>query len=875
MIGSTISHYRILEELGRGGMGVVYKAEDTRLKRTVALKFLPAALTRDPEAKARFLHEAQTASSLQHAAICTVHDADETDDGQVFMVMDCYEGETLSERLRGGPLALDRALDIFCQVADGLRKAHEKGIIHRDLKPANVFLTADGPAKILDFGLAKLAGQTKLTREGTTLGTVAYMSPEQARGETVDHRSDIWSLGVILFEMVTGRLPFQGDYDQAVIYAILNETPAHPSTLQPDVPEAIERIIAGCLQKDPSDRVQDISALLEDLESLRHGTLSSISTPRPRPRIGRTKSKRRSILAGAALLGILVVVTGVLLWRTGKGNPDSHAARLVVLPFDNVGPPENEYFTDGMTDELTTRLASLSELRVISRTSAFVYANTDKGIDRIGKELDVGYALSGSVRWAQTQDGSSRIRISPSLTRIADKTILWAETYDVVIDDVFQAQTEIAQRVVENLGITLFAPDRKAVETAPTQNLEAYQAFLRARYFERRPHFTAENWLQAVEAYRKATELDPGFALAFAELSKAHARLHYHYYDHSDERLEMAKRAAEQAKRLSPDVPAVHLALGYYRLYAERDTDAAREEFASAERGMPRNVDVYRAKAAAAMIDGDWTEGMINSREAFRLSPRDPAVALDLAECFWLLRRFEEAVDISDRAIELAPEDAWPYLYKAFALLGGRGAVAETRAVLDMVPKEHSWAPLVMYWQDFYERKYENAIENLTANARGGWIRTKVWAMPISLQNAYAYRLMGQMEKAREEYEAARIALEEAVRKSPDDQRYHGSLGIAYAGLDRKVEAVREGTLAASLLPMEMDAMYGIRPLQDLAQIYTLLGDVDSAVAQLDVLLSRPTWLAVEWIKVDPTWDDIRGTPQFEALLKKHESPRK
>jgi serine/threonine-protein kinase len=540
-----------------------------------------------------------------------------------------------------------------------------------------------------------------------------------------------------------------------------------------------------------------------------------------------------------------------------------------VLPFENLGPSENEYFTDGMTEELTTRLASLSGLGVISRTSAVQYSKTDKTIEQIGKELGVDYALGGAVRWARARDGSNRVRIDPNLVRISDQTTLWAESYDRVIDDIFAVQSEISQKVVEKLGITLLEQERRTVEIAPTRNLEAYQAYLRAKYYESRPHFTTGNWLRAVESYQQAVELDPGFALAFAELARAHARLYNLWYDHSADRLDMATAAAGQAMTLAPELPGVHFALGYYRLYGYRDPQKALEEFAIAEKGMPHSVDIFQAKAAAAELQGNWEGAMDNSRKAFELSPRDASVATDLAEFYWVLRRYEEAFRTCNLAIGLAPDDAWPYLFKTFVLWSWKGAATDTRTILDAVPKVHDWAPWAWFWQDMFERRYRQAAERLFS-APDAWIRTKCWAMPKSLLAAYAFKLMGERAKSLQAYESAQSLLEAEVRQSPDDPRFHSSLGIAYANLGRKKEAIREGRRAVEILTVSRDAFYGLPYVEDLAFIYTLTGDADAALDRLDYLLSIPSWVSVPWLRMDPQWDALRGNPGFDRLLEKY-----
>jgi serine/threonine protein kinase/tetratricopeptide (TPR) repeat protein len=867
MIGKVVSHYKILGNLGGGGMGVVYKAQDLKLDRTVALKFLPPELTRDPEAKARFAHEAKAASALQHDNICTIHDVDESPDGQLFIAMDYYEGETLKKKIERGPLPIGEAVDLAIQVARGLAKAHEAGMVHRDIKPANIMVTKTGEAKIVDFGLAKLAGQTKLTRAGSTLGTVTYMSPEQARGEEVDQRSDIWSLGVVMYEMIAGQPPFKSDYEHALVYSILNDEVRPMTALRPETPPRLEEIVRKTLAKEPSARYQHIEEIEQDLRQLQKEGETAVAMPRLRRALSSPKG-RRAFISGMAIAGCAALLIGYIVLR--PGNTVTPIKRLVVLPFENLGPAENEYFTDGMTEELTNRLSSLSGLRVISRSSAVQYVKTNKTIGKIGEELGVDYALEGAVRWAPTKEGPSRVRITSSLTRVSDRTALWAETFDRVINDIFAVQSEISQKVVERLGVTLLEPERRSVEEPPTRNLEAYQAFLRARYYESRPHFTTANWVQVVEAYQQAVELDTAFALAYAELARGHARLYYLWYDHSPARLEMANRAADRALALAPEMPAVHLALGYYHLYAERDPKKALEQFIIAEKGMPHNVDILIAKADVSSLIGLWEEALESTREAFELSPRDGSLAVDLAERNWVLRRYEDAVKTCNLAIELTPDDAWPYLFKVFSIWSWKGDPSETRSVLEAVSPSHDWASWTWYWQDMNERNYRKAVERLTSSPNP-WIRTKCWAMPTELPIAYACRLLGETEKSRKSYESARSQLEAEVRKYPDDPRYHSSLGIAYAALGRKEEAIREGKKAVELLPVARDAFYGLPYVEDLAFTYTLAGETDAALDRLDYLLSIPSWISVSWLRMDTQWDLLRDKPGFAKLLEKYE----
>ena len=421
--------YQVIEELGKGGMGYVYKAEDTKLKRMLALKFLLPELTRDDTAKARFIREAQAASALDHPNICTIHEIDETEDEQMYISMACYEGESLKEKIKKGPIKIEEAVDIATQVAKGLDKAHNKGIIHRDIKPANIMISEDGVAKIVDFGLAKLAGQVGISRPDTILGTVAYMSPEQAQGEEVDHRTDIWALGVVLYELLTGQLPFKGEKMQGVVYSILNKEPELITSLRSDIPDHIAKTVDKALEKDLEKRYQNAQELSQDLKQA--------------PPSFFTKAKKS----------------------------------IVVLPFENMSPdPEQEYFCDGMTEEIVSDLSRVQTLRVISRSSAMTLKNTKKKIREIAYEVNVKYVLEGSVRKA----GNS-LRITAQLIDAMNDEHLWAEKYSGTLDDVFDIQEKVSCSIVDALKLKLSPEEVNQIAERPIRNVQAYDLYLRAR----------------------------------------------------------------------------------------------------------------------------------------------------------------------------------------------------------------------------------------------------------------------------------------------------------------------------------------------------------------------------------------------------------
>jgi len=643
MIGQTISHYRILERLGGGGMGIVYKAEDTRLKRTVALKFLPPSLTTDPEAKERFIHEAQAASALQHNNICVVYDIDETDDGQMFISMECLEGEPLNKKIERGPLKTDEAIDIAIQVAQGLTKAHEHGIVHRDIKPGNLIITRDGAAKIVDFGLAKLSGRTMLTKVGTTPGTVAYMSPEQAKGELVDQRTDIWSLGVILYEMITGRLPFRGEYEQAIIYQTLNAEPEPVGTQRPDTPQELQWIISKAMQKDPRERYQQVETMRTDLQSLKSGPVSGIVT---RSLFRHPRWKEPGFLHNAGLVAIFAVlaVVGTVLLLRRPAAIDS----VALLPFVNAtGDSTLEYLCDGLTETLINRFSQLPQLHVIARTTAFTYKGKEQDPQKVGEALNVRAVLTGKI----VQRGEV-LTVQADLVDAREGTQLWGERYNRKLRDILALQEEIAEQISDRLRLKLSGEEQRRLTRIYTQDTEAYQLYLKGRYWSER--LTQEGFQKAVGYFNQAIEKDPAYALAYTGLADAYYWVS-NIYLRPKEAMEKSRWAAMRALERDSLLSETHLSLALVKLAYDFDWPGAEVAFRRATELNPGFAWAHFWFGRYLTWMGRYDEATAELERAKQLDPLSPFISVEMGLPAFFMHRYDEALENARKTVEMNP----------------------------------------------------------------------------------------------------------------------------------------------------------------------------------------------------------------------------
>lgn len=609
--GTTFAQrYQLIEELGRGGMGVVYKAQDTKLKRTVALKFLPPELTYISEVRERFMQEAQAAAALDHPNICTVHEFDEAEE-KTYISMAYVKGQSLKKKIESGSLELAEAIGLATQVAEGLQAAHKKGVVHRDIKSANVMVTENGQAKIMDFGLARLEEGTLVTKEGMTMGTIAYMSPEQARGERVDHRTDIWSFGVLMYEMFSGRLPFKGEHDQAVVYSILNEEPASVTELRSDIPLSIDQVVCKALEKNPEKRYQLMDELLDDLKSISEGIVPE--EIKVRLRKARLLRRKRAILyAGTAGFLIIMAVT-ILSLFTGRAEA---LDAIAVLPLENLtGDPGQEYFVDAATDELIGQLAQIGALRVISRTSVMQYKGVKKPLPEIAQELNVDALVEGTVYQV---DESVRIRVQ--LTEaLPEERNLWTQTYDRDMTDVLVMYKEMARAIADKTRVKLTPQEETILASIRQVNPEAYEAYIKGLFHWYK--LTPQDLELALQYFELALEKDPIYALAYTGVAYVWVGRQQQGEVPASEAGPKAKAAIQKALELDDTLPEVHAVMAGIR----------------------------------AWTDWNWKGAEAAYRRAIELNPNYPDPRLGYSHLLFIMRRPEEAMAHIERALELDP----------------------------------------------------------------------------------------------------------------------------------------------------------------------------------------------------------------------------
>jgi len=636
--------YRIVGEIGRGGMGVVYKAEDIKLKRAVALKFLPQQWTSDGDARERFVQEARAASALDHPNICNIHEIEETEDGRMYIAMACYDGESLRDKIKRGPLKKEDALDIVLQVARGMAKAHQKGIIHRDLKPANILVTEEGVAKVVDFGLAKLAGQVKLTREGTTVGTVAYMSPEQAKGEAVDQCTDIWSLGVVLYETLSGRLPFKGEYERSMIHSILSHDPEPITRIRKDIPGELNLVLGKALEKRAADRYQSMGDFLADLEAVAGG-LRPIRA-KAHPLRGRIFGVRRShAFAGIAGLAVLIALAVIGPFRKHAQAYDS----IAWLPLENLsGDPEQDSLAESIHDELLTNLAGLSGLKkVIARSTVMIYKGSNTPPQKIAQALDVNCLITGALRLA-----GERIRVTAQMIDPATGAQVWARSYERSVRDIVLLENEIVAAIAREVHLPLTSGERSRLASSRPVDPEAYAAYTKGRFYLNKP--APEEYEKGLTYMQQAIDKDPTNPLPYAALALGYCLIG-HGTNPPPDAFARAKAAALKAEELGGTLAETVAALGQIKLFEEWDWAGADKDLQHAIALNPSLPEAQRMYAWYLLLIGRNDEAIAAMTRAVEVDPLNAYWCSDLAWQLWALGRNQEAMDATQKALELDP----------------------------------------------------------------------------------------------------------------------------------------------------------------------------------------------------------------------------
>jgi TolB-like protein/Flp pilus assembly protein TadD/predicted Ser/Thr protein kinase len=789
MMGKVISHYKILEKLGEGGMGVVYKAQDLTLNRVAALKFLPHHLTTNEAEQARFLQEAQAASALNHPNVCIIYGLAKEDDQQ-FIAMEYVEGTTLRRRIAGGGLPLKDALAYALQIGEALQEAHAKGIVHRDVKAENIMVTARNQIKVMDFGIAKLKGSMKLTRTSSTVGTLAYMAPEQIQGGEVDARSDIFSFGIVVFEMLTGHVPFRGEHDAAMMYSILNEQPQSLRQHRDDCPPDLDRIILRALEKDPEDRYQHIDDMLSELRRLQKQTTRVIRPPDEQERgnvpaavrlatgpvaIERPRSPRRRLrvmlIAGAA---VLIVVIGLfLLIQTPKETITS----MAVLPFVNVSGDANvEYLSDGFTEGLINTLSKLPGIRMMSSRSVFKFKGKDTDPQKAAQELHVGAVLTGRI----LQHGDE-LSISAELINAQDNSHIWGNQYDRKASDLIAVQATISREISDQLKVAMTGDQQKRFAALPTQNVEAYQLFLKGRFSLNKR--SEEGFEKAIGYFQSAVALDPSFALAYAGLAQTYVLKGSYFLLPTEKAIDSVRGSARKALELDESIGEAHAALasvGEWRW----DWNSAAKEYQRSIELSPNFATGHQWYGEFLSAMGRGEEGLAEIQKAQELDPLSPVVYVSQGIALISLRRYDEAIQQVRKSLEIDPN-------------------------------------------------FPRAVSLL----------------------ASAHLLKGAQAEAIQEAERAVVLSDSSVE-------YLGLLGFTYGMAGRRAEAgkILDRVQQLSKRQFVSPALYVF--------IYIGLGDKNQAFQWLNRALESRDPI-IEALKVDPSFDPLRGDQRFTDLIKK------
>jgi TolB-like protein/predicted Ser/Thr protein kinase/cytochrome c-type biogenesis protein CcmH/NrfG len=888
---SDFGDYELLEEIGRGGQAVVYRARQKSLNRIVALKVIGLGPWTTETHLKRFRREAEAAASLEHPGIVPIHEVGERD-GQCYLSMKFVEGGQLDEVLKGEPLSIRRAVELIAKVARTVHYAHEHGILHRDIKPGNILLDKNGDPHLTDFGLARLVeAESTVTRTLEVLGTPSYMAPEQAKGtqgaavSSGDVASakvasppnaskfaraiDLYGLGAVLYQLLTGHPPFAGGTTFETIRLVLETEPRPPRQLNPKIPRDVSTICLKCLEKDPKRRYASALALAEDLEHwLKHEPIRA-------HRIGiftRGRKWVRRKPAGAAVITLSLALATAIAWNVWKSEFIRHPVTngVAVLPFENLSrDPDNAYFAEGIQEEILTRLAGIAGLKVISRTSTQHYQNKPRNLGEIAKQLGVANILEGSV-----QKAADQVRVNVQLINAQTDSHLWAETYDRKLTDILGVESDIAKAIAESLQAKLTVREQQALAVKPTNNPEAYDAYLRGLAFEGRPAYSAELAEKPIGFYERAVQLDPNFSIAWARLCHHHAFI-YSNYDATPGRRAAAKRALDNAQKLEPNSPETLLALGYFQSLVLRDDESSKATFGRVSKMLPGSSEALKALAGLARKEGHWDQSVAYFDQALTSDPRNVNLLLHAALTYAWLRQFPAALKLYDRVLDITPNEPDVMAAKA-CIYQAQGNLQEAASLLSGINEQTPGGDTFQtkITQLRLERNYGEAVRLLQARQAqfhfesqyvNGW--NQVWL-------AFMQCLARDTAGARAVGEHARNTLEQLYNHQPDNAMLAALLSQAYAAIGEKDSALKLAERAIELCPRAKDATNGPTYEENLALIQTTFSENDRAISTLTPLLKTPynSWVYAQapitpaFLRLDPFWDPLRGDLAFQKL---------
>ena len=814
MIGRTVSHYTILEELGRGGMGVVYKARDTRLDRVVALKFLPTPIVSSDEEALRFEQEAKAISALNDPHIAIIHDIEDSGD-QRFLVLEYLPGGTLKERMKdlqaaGRELPVSEVINYGLQIAEGLAHAHRHGIVHRDIKTDNIMLTEDGKAKITDFGLAKLRGGLALTRSGSTLGTAAFMSPEQIRGDALDARSDLFSLGVVLYELALGVLPFRGEHDAALTYSIVNEEPVAPRKLRPALPAQLDALIRRCLEKDPAKRFQSAEDIVAQLRQFREGTAARPVAP----------SRRRYLPWVAAATGLAIVVTGLLILLPGR-SVSVERKSIAVLPFTNLsGNQEDEYFSDGMTEDIIAQLSKIGDLKVISPASVMQYKGVKRSTRDIAKDLNVATVLEGSIR-----RGGGQVHITAHLIDASTDEHLWAETYDEDMAQIFRIQSDVAQKIAGALQARLSNAERERIQKKPTESLNAYAKYLEGREYYMRYH--KQDNENAIRLFKSALDADPNYALAYAGLGDAYG---------------------QRVQKFGYPFAWIDssIAMGFRAISAD-----------------PTLAEGYKALALGFGEKGWYHKALETNRKAIELNPNFYPAIQNVGWGYWLMGRFDEALPWMKKSLSLNPT----FAYSTFAvgtvylsLYDSVNARQLFNKIIEQQP-DFTYSHLGLALVCFIQRDYGRAMQHAQ------WILANAPDDLIALNLAGDITLMQRNLADAERFYAKAVSVAPGVEVFFLFRRHETRLGyvLYQRGQRDAAERLFTRSLALDRVQLEQGNESHLADY-DMACIDAVRGDRETAYTWLQKAIDAG-WRDYLFGSVDPLLENLRADTRFGPMM--------